>query len=602
MMEATANHAISGIEVLDWFHSGARAVKHQKKYLNAINVFPVADGDTGTNMVTTLQAMVDHSPRISSFSTMIQRIAEAGMAYARGNSGIIFASYVNGMAINGAFHESVTIRQFAGIVHKAVDYMYHVIENPVEGTMITVIREWAAFLFQNHHRYDTLQDIMSAACGEAMESVTRTTDQLDVLSRNKVVDSGAAAFAHFLQGIIRFMKGDTAVGTLPQLALPSLSTAEEGSGPYAFCTEVLLETDASSDGQVSEDFEGTLRSLLHPYGDSLIVSSLENRTRIHLHTDVPEQVVARIKDHGRLLLQKADNMKLQNSIRKERRHPIGILTDSIADVPADFLLEHQILGLPLGLLMDETVYLDKTTIGLKQLFSAIPKNDTYPTSSQPEPGRIRELLEYGLENYESLIVIAVSSQLSGTCKAILKELKQLDSEGKQVTVIDSRLNSGAQGLLVKRAAELLDQGSSHDETVKEIEAFIPKTKIYVCLQTIEYAVLSGRISNTVGKVGMKIGLRPIMTLNAQGGGATFGLALSQKGITRKILRLVEKTLKNRGIDAYSIVHADNEPLALEYNEKLTRIIGKPPEFITEISSVVAIHSGPGCVAVCLTEA
>jgi len=244
--------------------------------------------------------------------------------------------------------------------------------------------------------------------------------------------------------------------------------------------------------------------------------------------------------------------------------------------------------------MEDTVYLDKATIGLEQLFSAIPKMDAYPTSSQPEPGRIRELLEYGLETYESLIVIAVSSRLSGTHNAILKELNQLDSEGKQVTVIDSRLNSGAQGLLVKRAAELLDQGLSHGETVREIEALISRTKIYVCLQTIEYAVLGGRISNTVGKIGMKIGLRPIMTLNTQGGGATFGMALSQKGITRKILRLVEKTVKNRGIEAYSIVHADNEALALEYGEKLKGIIGKPPEFITEISSVVAIHSGPGC--------
>jgi len=570
--------------------------------LNAINVFPVADGDTGTNMVSTLQAMVEHSEPISSFSEMVHRIAEAGMAYARGNSGIIFASYVNGMAISGPSHDTVTISQFAEIVHKAVDYLYHVIENPIEGTMISVIRDWATFLFQNHRRYDRLQDIMAAATGEAMESVRRTPNQLAVLSKNKVVDSGAAGFAHFLQGITRFMKGERAEDPRPQPAIPPLVATDEESGPYTFCTEVLLKTDGSADGKSPNDFEETLKRLLHPYGDSLIVSSLENRTRIHLHTDVPSKVVAQLKEHGRLLMQKADNMKLQNSIRKKRRHPVGIITDSIADVPADFLLEHQIPVLPLGLLMDETVYLDKTTIGLRELFSAIPKTDTYPTSSQPEPGRIREVLEYGLETYESLVVITLSSRLSGTYNAMLKELKQLDTGGKEVTVIDSRLNSGAQGLLVKRAAELLDQGYSHTETVRKIESLIPKTKIYVCLQTIEYAVLGGRISNTVGKIGMKIGLRPIMTLNAQGGGATFGIALSQKGITRKILGLAKKIVKSRGIEAYSIVHADNEKLAAQYRDKLSEIVGKPPEFITEISSVVAIHSGPGCVAVCLMEA
>ena len=158
-MVAAVSQGISGIEIFNWFHFGAQAVKRQKKYLNVINVFPVADGDTGTNMVATLQAIVDHSPRMTSFSAMIQRIAEAGMAYTRGNSVIIFASYVNGMAINSASHESDNVSQFAGIVHKAVDYRYHIIENPVEGTMICVMRDWAIFLSKNHPRYDTVQEI-----------------------------------------------------------------------------------------------------------------------------------------------------------------------------------------------------------------------------------------------------------------------------------------------------------------------------------------------------------------------------------------------------------------------------------------------------------
>jgi dihydroxyacetone kinase-like predicted kinase len=484
-MDASTSQTISGNEIINWFHFGAQAVKRQKKYLNAINVFPVADGDTGTNMVATLQAMVDHAPRISSFSTMMHRIAEAGMAHARGNSGIIFASYVNGMALSGPSHDRVNISQFAEIVHKAVDYLYHVVENPLEGTMISVIRDWASFLFKNHRRYDSLPDIMAAASGEAMAAVQRTTNQLKVLSKNKVVDSGAAGFAHFLDGIIRFIKGDSALEAQPQPAIPSLSMGEEESGPYTFCTELLLETGISPEVKNPPNIEKELKTLLHPYGDSLIVAALENRARIHLHTDVPEQVVDRVKDFGKLLSQKADNMKLQNSIRKERRHPVGIITDTIADLPPEFMLKHQLMGLPLGIVMDETVYLDKTTIGLQQLFSAIPQTDEYPTSSQPEPARIREALEYGLENYESLIVIAVSSQLSGTYNAIKKELKQLDCSGKKVTVIDSHLNSGAQGLVVKHAAELLDQGLTHEETVQALKTMIPKTKIYVCLETID---------------------------------------------------------------------------------------------------------------------
>jgi uncharacterized protein len=206
-----------------------------------------------------------------------------------------------------------------------------------------------------------------------------------------------------------------------------------------------------------------------------------------------------------------------------------------------------------------------------------------------------------LEVYDSLIFISVASKLSGTNSTILQEVKKLDLSGKKVSVIDSRLNSGAEGLLVKRASDLLDEGFGHDEIVEEIEKIIPKTKIYVCLDTIEYAVLGGRVSNTVGKIGMKVGLRPIMTLDEAGGGATFAMALSRKGITRKIMKLIQKTIDTKGISAYSIVHANNLELANEYKNRLTKMTGKEPEFITEISSIIAINSGPGAVAVSITE-
>lgn len=152
---------------------------------------------------------------------------------------------------------------------------------------------------------------------------------------------------------------------------------------------------------------------------------------------------------------------------------------------------------------------------------------------------------------------------------------------------------------MKRAAELVARNKSHEEIVTALKETIPKTKIYVCLDTLDYAVRGGRVSNTVGRVGKMVGLRPIMTLDEKGAGATFSAALSKEGITRKILKLVEKTMATKGIDGYSIVHAENLELALEYQKKLVKIVGKEPEFIAEISSIIAINSGIGTVAVCI---
>ena len=153
---------------------------------------------------------------------------------------------------------------------------------------------------------------------------------------------------------------------------------------------------------------------------------------------------------------------------------------------------------------------------------------------------------------------------------------------------------------MKHAAEMIACGRTHDEILAEIKSRIPRTKIYVCLNTLYYAARGGRVPNTVGQIGMKLKMRPIMTLDKTGHGAAFGVAFSQKGLTKKIMRLVRRTMQRSGIAAYSIVHGDNLPLAKAYARELTRIAGQPPEFISEISSAVAIHSGPGTVAVCLT--
>lgn len=594
MNHAREQQRIDGIDLVNWFHSGAREVDAYRKYLNNINVFPVADGDTGTNLFTTMRAMVDQAARNRTFNEMARNLSESGLANARGNSGIIFASYVNGLAENGQQYESVDVREFSTIVHQAVGHLYHAIEKPLEGTMISVIRDWASFLFDHREAYQNFQELLGAAYHHATESLKKTTSQMEVLRKYNVVDSGAAGFVRFLHGINLFFSkgGQIEDEDLSLLDLDrQIPILEEFQG-YRYCTNLLLEAQAIPD---------PLREQLSGLGDSLVISSAGGKTRLHIHTNEPGQVMGKLLTLGSVLEQKIDDMELENSIRQKRRHGVGLLTDSIADLPEAFKLEHQIHTLPLGILLDDTIFLDKLTIQPDSLFEKIPLAQTYPTSSQPEPGRVRAFLNKLLEEYDSLLFLSVSANLSGTWRTIRQEIQNMDTQGKQVTVIDTKVNSGAEGLLVMQAAALLDQGLSHEEVAAQIQARIPKTKIYVCLNTIEYAAKSGRVSNTVGTLGTKLGLRPIMTIDGEGKGATFGIGFSQKSLTKKILRLVRQTMKQGGISHYSIVHTQNPELAELYREKLTAIIGKEPDFICGISSVIAIHSGPGCVAVSLTE-
>ena len=599
-MEELNLERANGVDLLNWFSAGAEAVAAHRKYLNDINVFPVADGDTGTNLYTTLRAMVEKPQRERSFADMLRGISKSGLESARGNSGIIFASFINGIAQECQPAESVDVAEFSGIAYRAVRHLYAAVEHPAEGTLMSVIRDWAQFLETNKGRFSNFRELFFNAYQSAMVSLEKTKEQLQVLRKHNVVDSGAAGFVRFLHGINLTFTRDRVSKEEPDSSVAVPIFGEDGETEFRFCTEALLDTNGATAAKDKVIVPEQIKAELSAFGDSLILNSSEGRLKVHIHTNTPELVMERLKNYGEFLEQKADDMAVQNRIRTMERRAIGLMTDSIADIPDSFKLEHGISTLPMGVMLDGSAYLDKSTIRLKQLFRRMEAKEGYPTSSQPEPARIQTMLSVLTDQFDSLIILSVSDRLSGTYQALKKAAAAFAPE-KRISIVNTKLNSGAQGLLVKAAAEMIDQGLSHDEIVTRIENMVPRTKIYVCLNTLAYAVRGGRVPDTVGKLGIKLGMRPIMTLDQEGNGAAFGVAFSQAALTKKIMKLVRHTMQKKGIAEYSIVHGDNLPLAQEYADAITKITGKAPAFIAEISSVVALHAGPGTVAVCLLE-
>ncbi len=598
-MENTMQHQqANGGDLLHWFSSGANEINAHVKHLNLINVFPVADGDTGTNLAVTLRAMVESAKPVESFHRMLKDISQSALEGARGNSGTIFAAYISGLALESIDYQTVTPEEFSGIAVNAVKHLYSAVENPQEGTLMSVIRDWAQYLQSNKGQFHRFNELFHNAYHYAVELLDKTKTQLDVLRKNNVVDAGAAGFVRFLEGINRVFSGTQAVESIADEPFDA-PIVDDTASAYRYCTEALvgLGDNAMDD---PDAFAKSVQSAFDPYGDSIIASARGGKLKVHIHTNAPEQVMETLENYGELLFQKADDMHLQSRLRAATPGGVGLVTDSIADLPDNFLLEHNITVLPLGVLRGTTAYLDKLTIRLKQLFRVMDSEGAYPSTSMPEPARIRTMLSAAQEHFDSLIVLSVADKLSGTYQAVLKAAQELSTPEKPITVVDTKLNSGAQGLLVRRAAEMVADGAAYDDILTAVKNRIPRTKIYVCLNTLYYAVRGGRVPNTVGQIGMKLKLRPIMTLDKHGHGAAFGMAFSQKGLTKKIMRLVKKAMDNGGVEAYSIVHGDNLPLAKAYAEELTRITGQPPAFISEISSAVAIHSGPGTVAVCLT--
>jgi hypothetical protein len=212
------------------FLSGAKEVIANKKELNRINLFPVADGDTGSNLTRTLSVVKSEAVKDNSLTITLNSMGEAALKGAIGNSGIIFAQFINGLKINVEHNDSINVNKFAQAVENAVNYTYQGINNPVEGTILTVMKDWALSIKKLTGKSNDFAEIMEKSLESACASLKRTKDQLEVLREADVVDSGAQAFVIFLEGIVKFIKKGNLKDLKVQNTIKIDSLVEENIG------------------------------------------------------------------------------------------------------------------------------------------------------------------------------------------------------------------------------------------------------------------------------------------------------------------------------------------------------------------------------------
>jgi dihydroxyacetone kinase-like predicted kinase len=180
------------------FLSGAQRIFDNQKLLNKINVFPVNDADTGTNLASTMRSIMDAIIPTDNLKETAVALGDAALTGARGNSGIIFAQFLYGFGNEIKTGATMDIKSFAESMRNAVNYAYEAIANPVEGTILTVIKDWAEYLYTLKDIIDDFIKLLIEAFGRAQQSLAETTAKLPVLARSNVVDAGAKGFVVFL--------------------------------------------------------------------------------------------------------------------------------------------------------------------------------------------------------------------------------------------------------------------------------------------------------------------------------------------------------------------------------------------------------------------
>jgi len=337
---------LGGQDLRDMFTASTTWLEKSVPDIDALNVFPVPDGDTGTNMMLTMRSCIEEAYRAPDHSTsaVAQAMAQGALMGARGNSGVILSQIWHGFAQSLADKESFVGSDLADALKQASIMAYKGISNPVEGTILTVAKE-AAVAAQEQASSDSndIISVMEATVSAAAESVANTPSLLPVLRESGVVDAGGQGLFTILEGALRYLKGEAdqmqfrrpqiIVSDIPLTArLPQALVADEE--PYGYCTEFLLKGK-----QLNPD---KIRTRLAKKGESLIVVGDESTVRVHIHTVDPGSIISYASSLGTLHQLSARNMDEQShdylELQRERV-PAGDIAivavvsgDKLADV------------------------------------------------------------------------------------------------------------------------------------------------------------------------------------------------------------------------------------------------------------------------------
>ena len=335
---------LNGERFLRGLVAGGKRVIQNQAYLNKINVFPVADADTGSNLALTMKAIMESVRSTSNLKETFKAVADAALSGARGNSGIIFAQYLHGFSLELPDHNNLSVKRFAESAQKAVTHLYASLMNPVEGTMLTVIRDWAENLVQQSQQNADFMHALSESLHVAHQSLKETPNQLKVLADAGVVDAGASGFVHFLEGIMDYIhKGSLHIkdlGIQGMEVTEVIDTDSEAPGSYRYCTEAILRGFGCS--------TNLIKGILSPFGDSLIMAGGVDKLHLHIHTNDPEKVFEELFRLGEVYGAKVDDMLRQYQINHTRKHSIGIVTDSASDIPMELMDHYQLSQIQIG--------------------------------------------------------------------------------------------------------------------------------------------------------------------------------------------------------------------------------------------------------------
>ena len=578
--------------------SGARRVIADRETLNKINVFPVADGDTGSNLAFTLGGLLSGAlnRRTAGVGDLMRRVAEEAIDGARGNSGAILAQFFTGIAESLGDRVSVEPQMLARAVRAGSRSARQALSVPREGTMLSVISAFAESLEACPH-VAHVGRWFEPALERARRALAYTPQQLPALLRAGVVDAGAQGFVDLLEGIGHFVEegriDQQMLSVEPLAGLEAASAAHEdfldSELEHRWCSECLLLGEGLD--------RAGLRAAVSDMGAScVVVAGSHTRIRLHAHVDDPQALFDIAGRFGRVESTKADDMRAQ-ARTAAGGSGVAIITDSSADMPDGVAEALNIHVVPLRLNFGDQDYLDKIGLTPTEFYRKLREEIVLPRTSQPSPGDFRRQFEFLLSHHPALVYIGVARAVSGTIQSAESAAQRVNAE--RSLVVDSANAAGGQALLVIAAAEAAQRGLDAAAIMRHVEALRSRTLTWAVTRDLTLAVRGGRIPAWAKPVAQALGLTPIAKVQPAGHLRLTGALIGKRRIPERFAAYVGKRVDRHLRWRLIVGHCDAAEAGSTVLATLRALIDCQQAWLVETGPAIGAHAGPGALVISL---
>jgi DAK2 domain fusion protein YloV len=368
---------LRGTDLKNMLIAGARLLENNKEIINAMNTFPVPDGDTGTNMSLTMRYALGEVQKVSedSFTLVADALATGSLLGARGNSGVILSQIFRGLAKGIEGKKTVSTRDFAAAMQNGVDTAYKAVMRPVEGTMLTIARETAKSATASVKRGKSFIELMQELVAHGEVVLEKTPEMLPVLKEAGVVDAGGKGLLHIYEGFLRYLLGEEIPEEIisVEVEVKPIKPQEVFSAEdiiFGYCTEMMVHGEGLD--------EDVIRKAISPLGDSVLAVGDATVVKIHIHSNNPGQVLETCLAYGTLHKIKIDNMREQHAellVEETPPEPAEVDGQAVVAVSAGPGLAKIFMSLGVSKVVEGGQTMNPSTEDILQAVKSVPQKE-----------------------------------------------------------------------------------------------------------------------------------------------------------------------------------------------------------------------------------